>query len=140
MADTNYATLDDMTVLFRALTAEEQTKATNLLAIVSAELRTYAKSVGKDLDAMIATDPDLGQIAKSVTVDVVGRTLNQDTSGKPVSQETQSALGYSWTGTYLNPGGGVAILKNDLKRLGLRRQRMGVIDPYDYWDQSNSGQ
>jgi hypothetical protein len=56
--------------------------------------------------------------------------MRQSSTGEPMSQESQAALGYSWSGTYAIPGGGIAqaIMKNDLKRLGLRRQRMGVID------------
>ena len=47
-------------------------------------------------------------------------------------QESQAAIGYSWSGTYAVPGGGIAncIMRNDLKRLGLKRQRFGVIEWY----------
>ncbi|MFR4357424.1 MAG: Gp19/Gp15/Gp42 family protein, partial [Clostridia bacterium] len=39
--------------------------------------------------------------------------------------------GYSYSGTYLVPGGGLFIKKTELARLGLRRQRYGVMEPYD---------
>lgn len=44
-----------------------------------------------------------------------------------MSQESQSALGYSWSGTFAVAGGGIAnsILNNDLKKLGLLKQKMG---------------
>lgn len=51
---------------------------------------------------------------------------------------SQSALGYSVTGTYLIPGGGLFIKKSELSRLGLRRQRVGVMDIYGIDDQGNS--
>ena len=49
-----------------------------------------------------------------------------------MAQESQSGLGYSWSGTYAVPGGGIgnAILPSDLKRLGLKRQRIGIYDPF----------
>ena len=69
-------------------------------------------------------------VAKSVTVDVVARTLMTSTDHEPMTQMTQSAGGYSATGTFLVPGGGLFIKKSELARLGLRRQRIGVIDFY----------
>ena len=77
---------------------------------------------------MIEKDAELASVAKSVTVDVVARTLNTSTTAEPISQMSQSALGYSVSGTYLVPGGGLFIKKSELARLGLRRQRYGVID------------
>lgn len=126
----DFATLQDMILLWRPMTADEEDRAKALLPVVSAILRTEAAKVGKNLDAMIATDPSMEQVAKSVTVDVVSRALMTSTDQEPMTQMTQSAGGYSATGTFLVPGGGLFIKKNELVRLGLRRQRMGVIDFY----------
>ena len=79
---------------------------------------------------MLATDTELVSVAKSVTVDVVARTLMTSTDTEPMSQVSESALGYTYTGTYLVPGGGLFIKKSELARLGLRRQQYGVIDFY----------
>lgn len=124
----NYATVQDVIAMFRPLTPEETERAEALLPVVCASLRCEAEKVGKDLDAMIAEDENYAGVAKSVTVDVVARTLNTSTTAEPMSQMTQSALGYSLSGTYLVPGGGLFIKKTELARLGLRRQRYGVID------------
>ncbi|MGJ1079112.1 Gp19/Gp15/Gp42 family protein, partial [Enterococcus faecium] len=74
-----------------------------------------------------------GSVVKLVTVDIIIRVLRQSQDGDPMSQESQTALGYTWSGTYAIPGGGIAgaIMRNDLKRLGLRRQRYGVMDLWD---------
>lgn len=124
----NYATIDDVISLFRPLTPEETERTAALISVVCDSLRYEAKKVGKDLDAMVAEDKDLAGVAKSVTVDVVARTLNTSTTAEPMSQMAQSALGYSVSGTYLVPGGGLFIKKSELARLGLRRQRYGVIE------------
>lgn len=124
----NYATIDDAIALWRPMTPDEIERATALLPVISDSLRYEAKKVGKDLDAMIQKDAELASVAKSVTVDVVARTLNTSTTAEPLSQISQSALGYSVSGTYLVPGGGLFIKKSELARLGLRRQRYGVID------------
>lgn len=129
-----YATVDDLTALWRPMTAEEQGRAGKLLEIVSASLRMEAKKVDKDLDFMVKSDPDLAAVAKSVTVDVVARTLMTSTDQEPMTQMSQSAGGYSASGTFLVPGGGLFIKKSELARLGLRRQRYGGIDLYGIAD------
>ena len=126
----NYATLQDINLLWRPLTVEEQERASELIAIVSDSLRVEASKVGRDLDAMIAEHSALANVAKSVTVDVVARALMTSTDQEPMTQMSQSALGYSVSGTYLVPGGGLFIKNSELARLGLRRQRWGVIDWY----------
>ena len=45
-------------------------------------------------------------------------------------EEERATLGYSWSGTYLGPGGGLFIKKSELSRLGLRRQRLRTIELY----------
>ena len=127
----DFATLDDVKTLWRPLTAEEQTRAEALLKVVSSSLRYEANKIGKDLDTMCSGSPYLRDVAKSVTVDVVARTLMTSTDHEPMTQMTQSAGGYSATGTFLVPGGGLFIKKSELARLGLRRQRMGVINFHD---------
>lgn len=136
----DYATVQDVISLKRSLTNEETERVTNLIPIISAALRYEAKKVGKDLDSLVSTDPDLEEVAKSVTVDVVMRELMTSTSAdnEPMTQFSQSALGYSQSGTYLVPGGGLFIKKSELARLGLRRQRYGVMEFYDSGNNSDT--
>ena len=125
-----FATLEDVIALSGAdYTSEEQERINTLLPLVSDALRYEAFKVGKDLDVM-AENATYESTLKLVTCDIVIRAMRQASTGEPMSQESQSALGYSWSGTYAIPGGGFAqaIMNNDLKRLGLRRQRLGVID------------
>ena len=128
----DFATVQDVIDLWRPLSQDEQTKTAKLIPLVCDGLRVEAQKVGKDLDAMVSASTQLASVAKEVTVDVVARILRQSTDGDPMTQESQAANGYSWSGTYAIPGGGMAnaIMKNDLKRLGLRVQRYGVIDWY----------
>lgn len=136
MADrTPFATIDDVKSLWRTLSSAEEERAIALLPIVSDSLRMEALKVGKDLDKMIADNDIIASVAKSVTVDVIARTLMTSTNSEPMSQYSESALGYSVSGTYLVPGGGLFIKKSELARLGLRRQRLGAVD-YDTGDSS----
>ena len=127
----SFATINDVTELWRPLTTDETTRAKQLLEIVSDSLRMEADKVGKDLDSMIVESPAfLENVVRSVTVDVVARTLMTSTNQEPMTQTAESALGYSWSGSYLVPGGGLFIKNSELSRLGLRKQRYGVIDFY----------
>jgi len=123
-----FATIEDVEELWRTLNNEEITRAESLLGIVSNSLRMEAEKVGKDLDEMISKNINLKDVAKSVTVDVVARTLMTSTNSEPMVHTSQSALGYSFSGTYLVPGGGLFIKNSELARLGLKRQKIGVID------------
>ena len=129
---TPFATVDDLTNLWRPMSAEEQNRAEALLPIVSNRLRQEADNVGKDIDEMIAKSDVYKDVVKSVTVDIVARTLMTSTNQEPMTQYSESALGYSVSGTFLTPGGGLFIKRDELKALGLRKQRYGVIEPYAY--------
>lgn len=126
----SFATIQDIETLWRPLTAGEASRASALLSVVAATLRQEAINVGKDLDAMISGGEVLSDVVKSVVVDVVARALMTPTSGAPMTQMSESALGYTVSGTYLSPGGGLFIKKTELARLGLHRQRIGVVDLY----------
>lgn len=126
----NFATLEDVIALWKPLTPEETTMVETLLPLVSDTIRIEARNVGRDFDLMIANDYLLASVAKSVTVDVVKRYINDNVEGPAMVQESQSALGYSVSGTFLSPGGGIFIKKSELARLGLRRQRFGALNIY----------
>lgn len=125
-----FATITDLSNLWRTLKMDEVDRAESLLEVVSDSLREEAHKVGKDLDAMTEERPSYATVVKSVVVDVVARTLMTSTDQEPMTQFSEGAMGYSVSGSYLVPGGGLFIKDTELKRLGLRRQRMGVIEPY----------
>lgn len=123
-----FATVADITALWRPLSEAEKERAEALLPVVSDSLRQEAIKVGKDLDQMLADGEMLENVLRSVVVDVVARTLMTSTDSEPMTQFSESALGYSASGTFLVPGGGLFIKTSELARLGLRRQKYGVID------------
>ena len=123
-----FVTLKDISLLFRDLSSLEERKASALLEIVSDSLRQEAKKAGKDLDEMIKNGEVYENVVKSVAVDIIARNLMTSTDSEPMEQFSQSALGYTASGTYLVPGGGLFIKKSELSRLGLKRQRIGVLD------------
>lgn len=134
MSNSPFAKIEDVEMLFRPLDSAEQKKTEALLPAVSDILRQIALNEGRNLDEMMTEGKVMESVVKIVTVDIVARILRQNLTGEAMSQESQSAMGYSWSGTYAVPGGGIAnaIMRNDLKRLGLGgRQRIGVIETYD---------
>lgn len=136
-----FATIEDVELLWRGLKGTEIDRCMGLLETISDTLRLEAERYGIDLDKK-AENTVYANVLKSVVVDIVARTLLTSTDNEPVSQFTESALGYSYTGTYLTPGGGIFIKDTELRKLGIKKQRYGVIDFYgkverdsDYIDQ-----
>lgn len=123
--------VDDVISLWRPLKNDEILRVKELIPIVENSLRVEADKVGKDLDQMAKENEAYRDVLKSVIVDVVARTLMTATDQEPMTQYSESALGYTFSGSFLVPGGGLFIKKSELSRLGLKRQRYGVIDFYD---------
>lgn len=125
-----YADINDVIKLFRPLDAAETDRAEALIPVVCSRLNMEAKKVGKDLDVMVAGDSDIGMIAKQITVDIVARALMTPTKGNmgALSQYSQSGNGYTVSGTFLSPGGGLFIKDAELKALGLKRPKYGFIN------------
>ena len=123
----DYATLSDVITLTGVdYTTAEQDRITALLPYVSDLIRNEGANVGKDVDAEVAADPSYASVVELVTVDVVARVMRQSMDGEPLSQESQGALGYSWSGTYAIPGGGIAmsLMNNEMKLLGFKQQKL----------------
>ena len=129
----SFATVADvLEITGKTYTDAETARVEALLELISDTLRVYATNIGKDLDEMAGASTAYANVLKLTTVDIVIRAMRQSLDGDPMTQESQSAIGYTWSGTYAIPGGGIAgaIMKNDLKRLGLRRQQYGTIEFY----------
>lgn len=132
-----YATVADVALL-RPLTMQEQEQTPVLLESASAKLRLLAKKYGRDLDALIAADEDYGTAVKAAVVQAVIRALNSITDNTPPAvQSSQAAMGYSLSMTWLNSGQSLYFLKNELKDLGLMRQRFSVMEVYGFGDKQN---
>lgn len=128
-----YATVQDIQTLIRPLTTAEQDKAGSLLPIASAKLRITASEYGCNVDQMISANADYGLAVKEIVCKAVVRALDASAQTAPasvVSQESQSGLGYTASMTYLNAGQSLYYLRNELKDLGILRQRYGALELY----------
>lgn len=126
---TTYVSMDDVISLWRPLKRDEINRVDYLIPVVEDNLRLEARKAGKDLD-ILAQDGTYRSVLRSVIVDVVARTLMTSTDSEPMTQFSESALGYSYSGNFLVPGGGLFIKKSELNKLGLRKQKIGVRDIY----------
>lgn len=133
----NFVTVDDVIELWRPLTQDEIKRTEALIEVVESSLEEEAYKVGKNIKEIAEERPSYKTVVKSVVVDIIARTLMTSTNSEPMKQESQSGLGYSWSGTYLVPGGGLFIKDNELKRLGLKNQKYGAIEIYDTWNNNN---
>jgi hypothetical protein len=137
MSDTTtgavYATVSDITAIGRTLTAQQSDAASVLLTQASAKLRLTARQYGKDIDAMIAdadTGADFALAVKSVVVQAVCRALDAVDSSGTVSQASETLGAYTYSYSYANAGQNLYFLNNELRDLGLRRQRFGVLEVF----------
>ena len=114
-------------------TDDDLTRVETMLPLVSDLIRVEGRKYGVDVDEKIEADSAYESVVKMITCDVVSRAMRQSKTGDPLSQESQSGLGYSWSGTYAIPSGGVAmsLMNNERKMLGFKRQRYGVMELWD---------
>ncbi len=124
----DYATVQDIMNLKRTLTSEEVNRANYLIPIVSSLIRVKGKSVGKDIDQMVADDPDYANVAKSVTCDVVMRELNTPGTMLPTTSFSEGAGSVNQSYSLPNSSGAIKLWPSDEKALGLRKQLLGAID------------
>lgn len=125
-----FATLQDvLTLTGTNYTAQQQERIIALIPVVSDLIERKGREAGKNVHKEMAIDSAYASVVKLVTVDVVARVMRQSTDGEPLSQESQSALGYSWSGTYAIPGGGIAmsLMNNEMKLLGFKQQKLRSV-------------
>ena len=131
-----YATIADIRAVGYPLSAGQEAAATTLLEQASAKLRTQARNIGKDVDALIAdetTGEDYALAVKSVVVQSVCRGLDSGTNmgAGAITQGSQTLGAYSVQQTFLNPGQSLYFQRNELKDLGLyRSQTFGALELY----------
>lgn len=130
----DYATTQNVIDSGRALSAAEVSIASAKISEASAMIRLKAKKLGKDFDAMVTNDSDLALVAKSVVCSCVIRYLNDSKTEPAMNQFSQSAGGYSISGTYAASGARVSIWDSEWKLLGLKGQHYGTLEMYAYGD------
>lgn len=128
----NYATVSDIIALGKNLTAEEQTSAEILIQTASSKIRMIARKYGIDIDKNISdttTGDDLSVAVKNAVVQSVIRAIDSlSATSSAVSQNSETNGAYNISMTYLNAGQSLYFLNNELKDLGIIRQRYGAID------------
>lgn len=125
-----FATTNDLIQRWRTLTADEIAQARILLEDCSNALIIYAEDRGYNLEEMLDASDARAGIAKAICCDIVRREMCSTQDTPAMSQISQAAGGYSVSGTYLSPGGGLFIKNQELKMLGLMRQKIKVVGNY----------
>ncbi len=124
----NFVTVEDISTLWRPIDESERERVEGLIPIVSDLLRQEAKNAGKRIETMLSDGTLYPNVLKSVIVDIISRTMMTPTDTAPMTQMSQTGLGYTMQGTFLNPGGGIFIKNSELARLGLKRQKIRTVD------------
>lgn len=105
------------------LSDTDKARVETLLMYSSALLRVEASNRGYNLDLILLKDGAKRTVAKMVVLASVKRAMHtNEMTEAPLEQFTQSAMGYTVSGTYLNPGDDIYFLNNELKRLGIKKK------------------
>lgn len=127
------ATVNDYEAIYSVhLSDTDKQRVETLLEYASALLRTEASNRGYNLDFIISRDGAKKTVAKMVVLASVKRAMHtNEVTEAPLEQFSQSAMGYTVSGTYLNPGDDIYFLNNELKRLGISKKAQGFF--IDLW-------
>lgn len=126
------ATVEEYEAKFnKHLTDAEKEQVKLLLIDASSLLKVEASNRGFNIDLIIARDDDKKNVAKMAVLASVKRVMQKLDERGAFEQVSESALGYSFSGTYVNPGEDIYFLNNELKRLGLDRKAQGFF--IDLW-------
>ena len=128
-----YASVEDYEKVYNtALNNEQHKRLLMLIELASSLLREEANKRNMNLSAVISSSDDMANVAKMVVLACVHRVMSKDDDqDMPLEQFSQSALGYTFSGTYVNPGDDLYYLRNELKRMGIIKQRYGAMEIYE---------
>lgn len=128
-----YASVEDYEKVYNtALNDEQHKRLLMLIELASSLLREEADKRNMNLSAVISSSDDKANVAKMVVLACVHRVMSKDDDqDMPLEQFSQSALGYTFSGTYVNPGDDLYYLRNELKRMGIIKQRYGAMEIYE---------
>ena len=128
-----YASVEDYEKVYNtALNNEQHKRLLMLIELASSLLREEANKRNMNLSAVISSSDDKANVAKMVVLACVHRVMSKDDDqDMPLEQFSQSALGYTFSGTYVNPCDDLYYLRNELKRMGIIKQRYGAMEIYE---------
>lgn len=128
-----YASIENYEKVYNIiLNNEQQKRLLVLIELASSLLREEANKRKINLSTVINSSDDKANVAKMVVLACVHRVMSKDDEqDMPLEQFSQSALGYTFSGTYVNPGDDLYYLKNELKRMGIIKQRYGAMEIYE---------
>lgn len=128
-----YASVEDYEKVYNtALNNDQHKRLLMLIELASSLLREEANKRNMNLSAIISSSDDKANVAKMVVLACVHRVMSKDDDqDMPLEQFSQSALGYTFSGTYVNPGDDLYYLRNELKRMGIIKQRYGAMEIYE---------
>lgn len=128
-----YASVEDYEKVYNtALNYDQHKRLLMLIELASSLLREEANKRNMNLSAVISSSDDKANVAKMVVLACVHRVMSKDDDqDMPLEQFSQSALGYTFSGTYVNPGDDLYYLRNELKRMGIIKQRYGAMEIYE---------
>lgn len=120
-----YATVSDLEKRWKALSDLDRPRAEVLLTDASVMVAKVCADSGVTIDE---SNELQALTLTSVVCEMVKRAMQAPVDA-PVTQFSQTAGPFTESGTYANPHGDLFFKDSELKRLGVKRQRMFSIRP-----------
>lgn len=128
MANTPFATKEQLAAYWRTLTSEEASRADVMLPLASNRLRLMAEDVDINLDEKSEASEAYKDTLTWVVIEAVKRALSTPTDAPPVDTFSKTAGPYSENYKFSNPSGDLWFKKSELSALGLYgRQTISTI-------------
>lgn len=129
MANTPFATKEELAAYWRALTGDEPARADVMLALASDRLRLMAEDVDINLDTKVSDSEAFKSTIRWVVMEAVKRALISPTDQQAVDSLSKTAGPYSENYKFSNPTGDLWFKKSELSALGLYgRQTLSTIN------------
>lgn len=116
-----YATVSDLEARWRALTADEEGRASVLLDDAAAILDT--------LSVFDSSDPNVAANLKMVSCNMVIRAMSSSADTVGMSQGSMTAGPYTQSWTFANPSGDMYLTRMEKRLLGVTQGYIGSIRP-----------
>lgn len=115
-----YANADDLALFWKSLSADEITRANEVLKKASNRLRVTAENLDIDLDARVNASPAYFNTVQWVVMEATKRAMLTPNDAPPANSIQKTAGPYSENIVFTNPAGDLWFKNSELQDLGLR--------------------
>lgn len=133
----SFATTKELEARWRPLTEAESKRAETLLADASVKIALECEKAGVAYKFETAEEDALMKANLSmVACEMVKRAMLSSVDQAPVTQQGITVGPFNGSLTFANPTGDLYLTKAEMRSLGIRKFRIGTLEPVCKWGES----